>query len=90
MPLDWGGGSCVSYSTLDVHMIAQFRFPVNMDNLDLLQIHQVWTDLREARVKDGFIFRASRYFIDHWLQLLGPKAAWAVVHLQQRCCIELG
>jgi hypothetical protein len=59
-----------------------------MDNLDLLQIHQVWTDLREARVKDGFIFRVSRYFIDHWLQLLGPKAAWAVVHLQQRCYLD--
>jgi hypothetical protein len=69
-------------------MIAQFRFSVNMDNLDLLQIHQVWTDLREARVKDGFIFRVSRYFIDHWLQLLGPKAAWAVVDLQQRCYLD--
>jgi len=56
-----------------------------MDDLDLLQIHQTWTDLREARVKDGFIFRVSRYFIDHWLRLLGPKAAWAVVDLQQRC-----
>ncbi len=56
-----------------------------MDHLDLGQIHQIWTDWREARVKDGFIFRASRYFIDHWLRLLGPKAAWAVVDLQQRC-----
>lgn len=56
-----------------------------MDNLDIFQIHQTWTDLREARVKDGFIFRVSRYFIDHWLRLLGPKAAWVVVDLQQRC-----
>lgn len=56
-----------------------------MDNLDLFQIHQTWTDLREARVKDGFIFRVSRYFIDRWLRLLGPKAAWTVVDLQQRC-----
>lgn len=59
-----------------------------MENLNLLQIHQTWTDLREARVKDGFIFRVSRYFIDHWLRLLGPKAAWAVVDLQQRCYLE--
>jgi len=59
-----------------------------VDKLDLLQIHQTWTDLREARVKDGFIFRVSRYFIDHWLQLLGPKAAWAVVDLQQRCYLK--
>ena len=59
-----------------------------MDNPDLLQIHQTWTDLREARVKDGFIFRVSRYFIDHWLRLLGPKAAWAVVDLQQRCYLK--
>ena len=59
-----------------------------MDKLDLLQIHQTWTDLREARVKDGFIFRVSRYFIDHWLRLLGPKAAWAVVDLQQRCYLK--
>lgn len=56
-----------------------------MGNLDIFQIHQTWTDLREARVKDGFIFRVSRYFIDHWLRLLGPKAAWVVVDLQQRC-----
>lgn len=56
-----------------------------MDSLDLFQIHQTWTDLREARVKDGFIFRVSRYFIDRWLRLLGPKAAWTVVDLQQRC-----
>jgi hypothetical protein len=56
-----------------------------VDNLDIFQIHQTWTDLREARVKDGFIFRVSRYFIDHWLRLLGPKAAWVVVDLQQRC-----
>jgi len=59
-----------------------------VDKLDLLQIHQTWTDLREARVKDGFIFRVSRYFIDHWLRLLGPKAAWAVVDLQQRCYLS--
>ena len=56
-----------------------------MDKLDLFQIHQTWTDLRQARVKDGFIFRVSRYFIDQWLRLLGPRAAWAVVDLQQRC-----
>jgi len=56
-----------------------------VDHLDLGQIHQIWTDWREARVKDGFIFRASRYFIDHWLCQLGTKAAWAVVDLQQRC-----
>jgi len=56
--------------------------------LDLFRIHQTWTDLREARVKDGFIFRVSRYFIDHWLRLLGPKAAWAVVDLQQRCYLS--
>jgi len=56
-----------------------------LEELDLRQIHQIWTDLREARVKDGFIFRVSRYFIDHWLRLLGAKAAWAVVDLQQRC-----
>jgi hypothetical protein len=56
-----------------------------VDKLDLFQIHQTWTDLRQARVKDGFIFRVSRYFIDQWLRLLGPKAAWAVVDLQQRC-----
>jgi len=67
------------------HIISQNRPFVKMDDLDLLQIHQTWTDLREARVKDGFIFRVSRYFIDHWLRLLGPKAAWAVVDLQQRC-----
>lgn len=59
-----------------------------MDNLDILQIHQTWTDLRQARVKDGFIFRVSRYFIDHWLRLLGPKASWAVVDLQQRCYLN--
>lgn len=59
-----------------------------MDRLELLQIHQTWTDLREARVKDGFIFRVSRYFIDHWLRLLGPKAAWVVVALQQRCYLD--
>jgi len=59
-----------------------------VDKLDLYQIHQTWTDLREARVKDGFIFRVSRYFIDHWLHLLGPKAAWAVVDLQQRCYLS--
>jgi hypothetical protein len=55
---------------------------------DLFQIHQTWTDLREARVKDGFIFRVSRYFIDHWLRLLGAKAAWAIVDLQQRCYLK--
>ncbi|UCC64770.1 MAG: hypothetical protein JSV36_06940, partial [Anaerolineae bacterium] len=59
-----------------------------MGELDLFRIHQTWTDLREARVKDGFIFRVSRYFIDHWLRLLGPKAAWAVVDLQQRCYLS--
>jgi hypothetical protein len=59
-----------------------------VDNLDLYHIRQTWTDLREARVKDGFIFRVSRYFIDHWLRLLGPKAAWAVVDLQQRCYLS--
>jgi len=59
-----------------------------LENLNLLQIHQTWTDLREARVKDGFVFRVSRYFIDHWLCLLGPKAAWAVVDLQQRCYLQ--
>jgi hypothetical protein len=59
-----------------------------MHNLDLFRIHQTWTDLRQARVKDGFIFRVSRYFIDHWLHLLGPKAAWVVVDLQQRCYLD--
>jgi hypothetical protein len=59
-----------------------------MNKLDIVQIHQTWTDLRQARVKDGFIFRVSRYFIDHWLRLLGPKAAWAVVDLQQRCYLK--
>lgn len=59
-----------------------------MENLDLLQIHKTWTDLREARVKDSFIFRVSRYFIDHWLRTLGAKTAWAVVDLQQRCYLE--
>lgn len=59
-----------------------------MNKLDIVQIHQIWTDLRQARVKDGFIFRVSRYFIDHWLRLLGPKAAWAVVDLQQRCYLK--
>ncbi len=77
---------------LDAYMIAHIRRPVNLTaeepavgKPDLFHIHQTWTDLREARVKDGFIFRVSRYFIDHWLRLLGPKAAWAVVDLQQRC-----
>ena len=79
----------MSYTpALDSHMIAQIGFCVNMEGLDLFEIHQTWTDLREARVKDGFIFRVSRYFIDHWLRLLGPKAAWAVVDLQQRCYLE--
>jgi len=59
-----------------------------VDKLDLFRVHQTWTDLREARVKDGFIFRVSRYFIDQWLRLLGPKAAWAVVDLQQKCYLE--
>jgi hypothetical protein len=98
MPLDWGGGCCVSrpYSrryydnTFSLSCQSRQARPttlkeLSVDNLDLFQIHQTWTDLREARVKDGFIFRVSRYFIDHWLRLLGPKAAWAVVDLQQRC-----
>ena len=89
-PLSGEGGGVSHIPALDTHMIAHFGLPVNLkessvDNLDLFQIHQTWTDLREARVKDGFIFRVSRYFIDHWLRLLGPKAAWAVVDLQQRC-----
>ena len=39
--------------------------------------------LHEQIIQPNRIFRVTYYFVDHWLPLLKPSAAWLVVALQQ-------
>ena len=39
--------------------------------------------LREQIIQPNRIFRVTDYFVDYWLPLLKPSAAWLVIALQQ-------
>jgi len=51
--------------------------------LDPLELTGVYRECYNQIVKPHRIFNVTRYFLQRWVQILGPSAAWLVVDLRQ-------